>query len=169
MRIWISALAIAFLCCLLNNGASAQAAAEGALTHALSSGVGTSLGNAMGHATNQMAGRVAQQTSHAAIKPGASSGSRRAAVPVATTTPTAAAQTPASANGSMIVSIQGGARQETACATASKPAEVTPAVANAIAGTVPPAPQTQVQPANCVSADPTAFAHPTEITLPEMK
>jgi hypothetical protein len=171
MRVWIAALAIASLSCLLTSGASAQAAAEGALTHALSSGMGSSLGNAMGHATNRMAGRVAQQTSHAVPRQAVVTGGHRAGT-TSTATP---AQTPNTATiaaspsgGSMIISIQGAARPQPACASVSKPAEATPpATGDSSAPTPPPA---SSQMANCTaSADPTAFAHPSEITLPEMK
>src|SRR5947209_13779040 len=78
MRTWILGLSILTSGLLMASSAAAQAAAEGALTHALSSGVGTSLGNAMGHATNQMAGRVAQQTSHAVPRQAVATGTRRA-------------------------------------------------------------------------------------------
>jgi hypothetical protein len=171
MRVWIAALAIASLSCSLTSGASAQAAAEGALTHALSSGMGSSLGNAMGRATNQMAGRVGQQTSHAVPKQAVVTGARRAG----TTSIATPAQTPKSATtaappsgGSMIVSIQGAARPQPACAPIPKTPEATPPATSDSAVLVSPPPSSQM--ANCTaSADPTAFAHPSEITLPEMK
>jgi len=170
MRVWIVALAIASLSCLLTNVAAAQAAAEGALTHALSSGVGTSLGNAMGHATNQMAGRVAQQTSHAVPKQAVvPTAAKRAGAPssaIAATQPNGATTATSAPGGSMIVSIQGGTRPQPACApvTSANPAPVKGD------GVVPAVPSTSPTTADCaVSADPTTFAHPAEITLPEMK
>jgi hypothetical protein len=171
MRVWITALAIASLSCSLTSGASAQAAAEGALTHALSSGMGSSLGSAMGRATNQMAGRVAQQTSHAVPRPAVVTGAHRTGI----TSTAAPAQTPKSATtaappsgGSMIISIQGAARPQPTCAPVSKPTEATPPATSDSA--VPTSPPASSQMPNCTaSADPTAFAHPSEITLPEMK
>ena len=168
MRAWITPLALAISICVLSSGAFAQAAVEGALSHALSSGVGTSLGNAMGKATNQMAGRVAQQTSQVAPRqagvkhPGSTS----------TAVPSTASQSPngtpvgTAGNGSMIVSIQGGVRQQAACAA--------PPQANATtstSGETPVKPGTvPAQVVDCnKAADPTAFAHPSEITLPAPK
>jgi hypothetical protein len=171
MRTWILGLAIVASSFLLASSAAAQAAAEGALTHALSSGVGTGLGNAMGRATNQMAGRVAQQTSHAVPRQAVATGTKRAggtsAIPAAQAPNSATTATPAS-GGSMIVSIQGAARLQPACATVSKPAEATaPATSES---SVPVSSQATPAAANCAaSADPTIFAHPSEITLPEMK
>jgi hypothetical protein len=174
MRVWIAAAAIACSSCLLTSVAIAQAAAEGALTHALSSGMETSRGSAGGHATNQMAGRVAQQTSHAVPRQAVAAGARRAgatpSTPATQATTSATTAAPPS-GGSMIVSIQGAARPQPVCTPASKPAEGTaPAVASSGSATTPASPQAQVQTANCLtSADPRAFAHPSEITLPEMK
>ena len=172
MRVWIAAVAIACSSCLLTSVATAQAAAEGALTHALSSGVGTSLGNAMGHATNQMAGRVAQQSSHAVPRQAVvTTGAKRAGAPssaIAAAQPSGATTGTAAPGGSMIVSIQGGVRPQPSCApVASANAGASPAKADAAIPASPTAPSSV---ANCaVSADPTAFAHPSEITLPEMK
>ena len=87
-------------------------------------------------------------------------------------TATASATTVAPpSGGSMIVSIQGAARPQPVCTPASQAQRVSaPAVANSGSATTPASPQAQVQTANCLtSADPTAFAHPSEITLPEMK
>jgi hypothetical protein len=170
MRVWIAALAIACSSCLLTNVATAQAAAEGALTHALSSGVGTSLGNAMGHATNQMAGRVAQQTSHAVPRQAVAVGARRAGAPSNTNAaaqPNATTTAAPAPGGSMIVSIQGGVRPQPSCAPV---AGVNAAASSAEADASIPASPLAPSAANCtVSADSTAFAHPSEITLPEMK
>jgi hypothetical protein len=171
MRVWIAAVAIACSSCLLTSVATAQAAAEGALTHALSSGMGTSLGNAMGHATNQMAGRVAQQTSHAVPRQAVvTTGAKRAAAPSSAIAkqPNGATTAAPAPGGSMIVSIQGGVRQQPACEpVASATAAATPVKAD---NSVPSSPPASPTASNCaVSADPTAFAHPSEITLPEMK
>jgi hypothetical protein len=173
MRVWIAALAIASLSCFLTSAASAQAAAEGALTHALSSGVGTGLGNAMGRATNQMAGRVAQQTSHAVPKQAVATGGAKRAGATSTAisgtqAPNAATTAAPPSGGSMIVSIQGAARTQPACAPVSKPSDATPAAK--ADDSVPASPKVLPPATNCtVSADPTAIAHPSEITLPEMK
>ena len=171
MRTWILGLAIVASGFLFASSAVAQAAAEGALTHALSSGVGTSLGNAMGHATNQMAGRVAQQTSHAVPRQAVTAGAKRAgatsATPVTQTASSATTAAPPN-GGSMIVSIQGAARPQAACATVPKPAEA--AAPTTSDSSVPASPQASSAVASCTtSADPTTFAHPSEITLPEMK
>ena len=166
LRSWISALAIAFSLCLLSSAALAQAATESALTHALSSGVGTSLGNAMGKATNQMAGRVAQQTSRIPAKPAVTNGVRHpgaAAVPVTA----AQTQTGAPSNGSMIVSIQGGVRQQPACVASANDATAATGSSNAASSSTS---TTSVQGGDCNnSADPSSFAHPSEITLPPPK
>jgi len=171
MRTWILGLAIVASSFLVASSAAAQAAAEGALTHALSSGVGTSLGNAMGRATNQMAGRVAQQTSHAVPKQAVATGTKRAGATLATPaaqTPNAATPAAPTNGGSMIVSIQGAARTQPPCAPVSKPADATPPAKTD--SSVPASPQASSPAANrTVSADPTTFAHPSEITLPEMK
>ena len=169
MRAWIAGVAITVSICLLASGAMAQAAAEGALTHALSSGMGSSLGNAMGKATNQMAGRVAQQTSHAASRQAATA---RVKHPGTTTTvvPNTSASAPsglpasgAPSNGSMIVSIQGGVRQQSACATPANNAAVTATASGDAPSSTAAVP---VQGGDCnKTADPAAFAHPSEITL----
>jgi hypothetical protein len=168
MRLWLAILAIGSSMCLVSAEAMAQAAAEGALTHALSSGVGSSLGNAMGKATNQMAGRVAQQTSRAASRPTATGAVKHpgtsALVPAQSQI---VAPSPAApSNGSMIISIQGGVRQQPSCAPATVKigAPAAPSDASASSATaVPP-------PADCSkTGDPTAFAHPSEITLPSLK
>lgn len=165
MRAWIAGLAITVSICLLSSGAMSQAAAEGALTHALSSGVGSSVGNAMGKATNQMAGRVAQQTSHAASR---QAGTAKPAGTTTTAVPSTSASvlsgSPASgapSNGSMIVSIQGGVRQQPACATPANNAVTTESGASPSSSAAAPS-----QRGDCDKiADPAAFAHPSEITL----
>jgi len=168
MRAWIAGLAIVASICVLNPGAMAQAAAEGALSHALSSGMGSALGNAMGKATNQMAGRVAQQTSHAASRQTGTTGVKHPATTGTTARATAVqsqngAPAAAPSNGSMIISIQGGVRQQPPC-NAPVNAATTQSSASPSSSPVPG------QSSDCNrAADPAFVAHPSEITLPAPK
>jgi hypothetical protein len=169
MRTWIVGLTVAISICLLDSTAIAQAAAEGALTHALSSGMGSSLGNAMGKATNQMAGRVAQPTSRVAPKPGGAAGVKHpgtTTAPVPATSAQSQNEAPVSVppnNGSMIVSIQGGVRQQPQCVA---PAEDATAATTAASANPSSSPTASTPSAECNKAkDPAVLAHPSEITL----
>ena len=167
MRVCVYALVITVIVAMVPSTSGAQAVAEGALTHALSSGMGASLGKTMGRATNQMAGRVAQQTSRS--MPHQAAGAKTGVVSTASSqnAPSVQNASAAAPSGSMIVSIQGGVRPQSACnePVAGKPA----AAANAASNSDSQASAASVQNSCASTGDPALYAHPSEITLPAPK
>jgi hypothetical protein len=169
MRLWIVTLAIGAIVAMVPSTSGAQAVAEGALTHALSSGMGASMGKAMGRATNQMAGRVAQQTSRSVPRQAGAGAKPTVAGSQQAVAPSQNASSEATSPGqSMIVSIQGGVRPQSACADSASAKPAVPSLntgQNASSQAAPASIQN-----NCAAAgDPSLFAHPSQITLPAPK
>lgn len=102
--------------------ASAQATFETLMTHSISTAVGTHAGTALGRATNALAGNVANRTSAVTrtnVAPQRTAGARAVA---GRTVPGTKSQTAAASagSGSLIASIQGGERTNSAPACAEK-------------------------------------------------
>lgn len=132
--------------------ASAQATFETLMTHSISTAVGTHAGTALGRATNALAEKVGNRTS--TVVPRTTHGTQTAAAARRTrggstavgTTP----QTPVTSdgNGSLIASIQGGERTNSAPACAEKTSA------------------TGAQAPNCA---PAGDSHPSVVNLPAPK
>jgi hypothetical protein len=132
--------------------ASAQATFETLMTHSISTAVGTHAGTALGRAANALADRVGNSTStvvpRTTLGPQRAAGARRAQVgstAAGTTSQTAAAS---AGNGSLIASIQGEERTNSAPACAEK---------------------TSAAGAQASSCAPAADSHPSVVNLPAPK
>jgi hypothetical protein len=134
-----------------STNASAQATFETLMTHSISTAVGTHAGTALGRATNALANSVSNRTSTVVprtnVAPQKTAAQRARATANNGTTPASAFAT-STGNGSLIASIQGGERTNSAPACAEK---ADPAGAPT---------------ANCATA---ADSHPSVVNLPAPK
>lgn len=132
--------------------ASAQATFETLMTHSVSTAVGTHAGTALGRATNALADKVGSRTStvvpRTTLGPQGVAAARRTRVGSTATGATSQTAATSAGNGSLIASIQGGERTNSAPACAEK---------TSAAG---------AQAANCA---PAADSHPSVVNLPAPK